>query len=104
MKPRRMSPHGIGPGYGVVQWDSSIEYLMNYLDVNNYNKDSLYGQLECLIVQCEESGKETDSATYWNYEIETMTRIFLWAFEKPSDPHENNRIEYAQKWYNYFNT
>ena len=109
--------NGEGSAYGLVQWDFARDALFEYLRNNGYSDDDLFGQLEYLILQCE-SGSD-----YWNtssfpsdlnfisfntfrssnaYSVEDLTRVFLWAFEKPSVPHEERRIANALNWYNFF--
>ena len=34
--------------------------------------------------------------------VDFLTQVFLWSYERPSIPHLNQRIEYANYWYNYF--
>ncbi len=108
---------GVGPGYGLVQWEFQQEKLFEYLELNGYEDDDLYGQLEYLINQCENGNlywnKGTNypsNLTFMSFNdfrtsttsVETLTRVFLWGFEKAGTTHEEKRINNANEWYSFF--
>ena len=37
-----------------------------------------------------------------NSSVSYLTEVFLWSYERPGVAHLDDRIAYAQYWYNYF--
>lgn len=106
--------NGGGPGYGIVQWDPASKYL-NWASANGYASDSLKGQLEFLDYSMQPGQGEWFKNSsypdmYLSYSeficsdssISYLTQVFTWSYERPSVPHIDERIRYAQYWNSYF--
>ena len=106
--------NGVGPAYGLVQWDPSSKYL-NWADKMGYADNSMIGQLNYLIYSMQPGNGEwfpnrsvkgyyLESSNYISStaSVEFLTQVFLWSYERPSDIALENRISYAKYWDSYF--
>lgn len=106
--------NGVGPAYGLVQWDPSSKYL-NWADKMGYADNSMIGQLNYLIHSMQPGNGEwfSNSSVKGYYltsskfissteSVEFLTQVFLWSYERPSDIALENRISYAKYWDSYF--
>ena len=101
-----------GGGYGLVQWTPGTKLKswaegrnLNYRTVNTqcqriqYEVDNKiqYYKKKCSYNSFKEFSQSRDST-------ETLTRCFMTEYERPNEStaHLNDRIKYANFWYNYF--
>lgn len=105
---------GTGPGYGLVQWDPASKYrnwaTSQGIDMND---DDQNGDGQCTYVNMGEQVGQWGPYNGYSYtwaEFAALdswheaTLAFLWEFEKPSRPHTENRLIYAEYWYNIIST
>ena len=105
---------GVGPGYGIAQWDPASKYL-NWAKSNGYKSDSLIGQVIFLDYSMQPgNGEWFKNSSYPNYyesysdfikstkSVDYLTSVFMYSYERPSVPHLEERKKYSQQWYQYF--
>lgn len=103
--------NGHGPGYGLVQWDPASNYL-NWASGQGINIDDAdqNGDGQCTLINlCESVGQWLPNSSHgYTYtwaqfsqltDVDTAVYAFLWQYERPSQPHTENRITYAHYWY-----
>lgn len=100
---------GSGPGYGLVQWDPASKYR-NWatsvgIDMDDADQN---GDGQCTYIDMGEEVGQWGPYNGYNYtwaqfaaldDWHEATLAFLWEFEKPSVPHTENRLRYAEYWY-----
>ncbi len=107
-----------GPGYGIVQWDPASKYL-NWAQNNGYADDSLEGQVAFLVESMQPGMGEwlSDNSSvpdgygmsYSDFisssaDVSYLAQVFVYCYERPSEPHMDQRINYAVYWREkYFN-
>ena len=107
-----------GPGYGIVQWDPASKYL-NWAQNNGYADDSLEGQVEFLVESMQpgmgewlpdnSSVPDGYGMSYSDFisssaDVSYLAQVFVYCYERPSEPHMDQRINYAVYWREkYFN-
>jgi len=105
---------GHGPGYGLVQWDPASKYR-NWatsvgIDMDDADQN---GDGQCQYIDmCEDVGQWGSYGGYsytWAQFAQLdswreATLAFLYQFERPSTPHTENRLRYAEYWYDILST
>lgn len=116
---------GVGPGYGLVQWDPASKWL-EWATTNNYAENSLFGQLRKILNEVEMDGVGVwdDSVHQWqksrvnpkisfknftqsNKSVNELSTIFLKCYERPKDQSAaviSYRQELCTNWLNYINS
>ena len=97
-------------GYGLTQWTPANKYITwadaNMLDYKN-------GDNQMARIQYERENNlqwSTDNILHYSWDDyvvshespETLARVFVWAYERPSDPDIPLRQANARYWYNFF--
>ncbi len=112
---------GVGPGYGLVQWDPASKYI-DWATENNFASDSMDGQLARILFEIknprdsegapiqwigvEDYGYMTfEEFTHSNESVDYLTEVFMNSYERPNPEysHLEDRLSYANYWYDYFN-
>lgn len=104
------------PGYGLGQWTDNSQTsrrtaLFNYLDANDYARDSGYGQLNFLVYEnlwvpslIEPSAYST-LTDFFNSRLINITDLvheFMYHWEGINDGSDQVRIDFANRCYNVF--
>ena len=99
-----------------MQWDPASKYL-DWAKENGYENDSLEGQLNYLYFSMQPGNGEWlpnhDSVpsgygmTYndfitSNQDVDYLTQVFSYCYERPGEIHMDSRIERAEYWYDIF--
>ena len=94
-------------GFGLFQWTPSTNYT-NWADVNGYEHDDGYGQLDWLINQTVPTGQWIPTSDYpetFN-EFKASTKdpeyVFLNNFERPANRNQPDRQRNARYWYEWY--
>ena len=117
--------NGVGPGYGLVQWDPASKWL-EWAAANNYTASSLFGQLHKILNEVENDGIGVwnDSIHQWqkfrvdpeisfknftqsNKSVNDLSTIFLKCYERPKDQSASvisYRENLCTNWLNYINS
>lgn len=101
---------GTGPGYGLVQWDPATKYT-NWADGQGIDRDDAdqNGDGQCQYIDLGEDVGQWGSYGGYSYTWAEFARLdswneatlaFLYQYERPSIPHTENRLTYAEHWYN----
>ena len=103
-----------GTAYGLVQWDPPSQYL-DWASANGYAADSLIGQVYYLNESMKPGkGNWFSSSRHPEYyetysvfiasekDVDYLTCVFLYCYERPGIAHEARRIEHARDWLAYF--
>lgn len=97
-----------GGGYGIFQWTGTRRNsLEDWLTNNGYTIDSPIGQLQYLIVEDSWQGtfkgisSLSDFLNSTSTDISMLTEAFMTCWEIPGVPELQQRIEYANRCYNY---
>ena len=127
MDPTRLQ-NGKGPAAGICQWETYKSYstrwgkMAKYAESKGKDWTDLESQLEYLVTELEEQFKSytgkthtyyNGTVTWWpvkltldEYKKETnlsdATQIFERVVLRPSIPHREKRLQYAQEFYNRF--
>ncbi|MCL2746706.1 MAG: phage tail tip lysozyme [Coriobacteriia bacterium] len=107
---------GVGPGYGLAQWDPASKYY-NWALENGYSATSMLGQLEYLLFSMQlGQGEWLDEHSYVQPEYsmpmdefissnsnpEYLALVFMYCYERPTDQRIKAREDAAEEWYDYF--
>lgn len=96
-------------GYGLTQWTPARK-LINWATENNL--DYTDGDSQVARIKYESDNNiqwSTDNILHYTWQDyihstetpETLARVFVWAYERPSDPDVPLRQAQARYWYNY---
>ena len=97
-------------GFGLFQWTPSTNYT-NWADVNGYEHDDGYGQLDWLINQTVPTGQWIPTSDYpetFNEfkasakDPEYLAYVFLNNFERPTNRNQPDRQRNARYWYEWY--
>lgn len=113
INPANKQGANINSGWGLIQWTPST-VLTNWCSSRNYRWYD--GAIQCYIIECEGENKEgcggrfygtTDYPYTWSEftqltDYEEATKAYLYERERPAQPNEQARIDYARQWYEYF--
>lgn len=98
--------------FGLTQWKPARKYIQWALDTARSNWTNGYNQCDRILYEQQNNIQwSTDNILNmtWNQFIvstespETLARVFVWAYERPSDPDIDLRQRNARKWYNFIN-
>ncbi|MCL2152302.1 MAG: phage tail tip lysozyme [Oscillospiraceae bacterium] len=116
---------GVGPGYGLVQWDPATKYT-NWANAEGYSEDGMVGQLERILLEVSVDGSGSpwdDNLNQWqgfrvspSVSFQEFTTCddksaydlaidFMLCYERPADKSEqakDHRGKNAEQFYNYF--
>lgn len=96
-------------GYGLTQWTPARKLII-WANENNLDYSNGYTQCARIQYECDNNLQwSLDNylrITFPEYIIstespETLARVFLWAYERPSNPDVNQRQTQARNWYNW---
>lgn len=96
-------------GFGLFQWTPSTNYT-NWADVNGYDHDDGYGQLDWLINQTVPTGQWIPTSDYpetfnefkaSTKDPEYLAYVFLNNFERPANRNQPDRQRNARYWYEW---
>lgn len=101
---------GGGGGYGLVQWTPKSK-LVNWANARGLNYRSI--ETQCQRIQWElENGEQfyrTNAypLTFRQYAVSTssasyLAQVFINNYERPANPNQPNRWQWATNWYNVF--
>ena len=100
-----------GTAFGLFQWDGSRKTaLYNWQSENGYTKDDPIGQMKYLVVENDWQGEFagitslTDFLSSTLTNISTLTEAFMTCWERPGKPHLSERIDFANKAYDYISS
>lgn len=97
-------------GFGLFQWTPSTNYT-NWADVNGYDHDDGYGQLDWLINQTVPTGQWIPTSDYpetfnefkaSTKDPEYLAYVFLNNFERPANRNQPDRQRNARYWYEWY--
>lgn len=97
-------------GFGLFQWTPSTNYT-NWADVNGYDHDDGYGQLDWLINQTVPTGQWIPTSDYpetfnefkaSTKDPEYLAYVFLNNFERPANRNQPGRQRNARYWYEWY--
>lgn len=97
-------------GFGLFQWTPSTNYT-NWADVNGYERDDGYGQLDWLINQTVPTGQWIPTSDYpetfnefkaSTKDPEYLAYVFLNNFERPANRNQPDRQLNARYWYEWY--
>lgn len=97
-------------GFGLFQWTPSTNYT-NWADVNGYEHDDGYGQLDWLINQTVPTGQWIPTSDYpetfnefkaSTKDPEYLAYVFLNNFERPANRNQPDRQRNARYWYEWY--
>lgn len=97
-------------GFGLFQWTPSTNYT-NWADVNGYDHDDGYGQLDWLINQTVPTGQWIPTSDYpetfnefkaSTKDPEYLAYVFLNNFERPANRNQPDRQRNAIYWYEWY--
>lgn len=97
-------------GFGLFQWTPSTNYT-NWADVNGYEHDDGYGQLDWLINQTVLTGQWIPTSDYpetfnefkaSTKDPEYLAYVFLNNFERPANRNQPDRQRNARYWYEWY--
>lgn len=98
-----------GKGYGLTQWTPANKYI-NWADDNGLDYKDGDSQLSRIKYESE-NNLQWSTNNYLNYtwddyihsteSPEMLARVFVWAYERPSDPDIPLRQSNARFWFNY---
>lgn len=97
-------------GFGLFQWTPSTNYT-NWADVNGYERDDGYGQLDWLINQTVPTGQWIPTSDYpetfnefkaSTKDPEYLSYVFLNNFERPANRNQPDRQRNARYWYEWY--
>lgn len=97
-------------GFGLFQWTPSTNYT-NWADVNGYEHDDGYGQLDWLINQTVPTGQWIPTSDYLETfnefkastkDPEYLAYVFLNNFERPANRNQPDRQRNARYWYEWY--
>lgn len=97
-------------GFGLFQWTPSTNYT-NWADVNGYDHDDGYGQLDWLINQTVPTGQWIPTSDYpetfnefkaSTKDPEYLAYVFLNNFERPANRNKPDRQRNARYWYEWY--
>lgn len=97
-------------GFGLFQWTPSTNYT-NWADVNRYEHDDGYGQLDWLINQTVPTGQWIPTSDYpetfnefkaSTKDPEYLAYVFLNNFERPANRNQPDRQRNARYWYEWY--
>lgn len=105
---------GTGPGFGLVQWDPASRFT-NWANAEGYEHTSPVGQMEWIHSSFFKNDSRTNQWGYWSvantpawvmqeqltplefarstWNPDRLMYHFLWAFERPSIPHTQQRLD-----------
>jgi len=105
-----------GNGFGLIQWDDRRKNLESWLDNNNYERGSMFGQLEYMLIEMGTSGiwfknGNAERGQYYmkssdfiasTEDVGYLSKVFQFSFERGGYGTANNRADNAVQLYNYF--
>lgn len=113
LNPAIKQTSSVSSGWGLIQWTPST-VLTDWC--NKYGYNWYDGSAQCERIDCEGSGTK-DASGYWlpttQYpykwsefialtDVEESTKAYLYERERAGTPNLEKRIEYANKWYDFF--
>lgn len=97
-----------GTAFGLFQWDGSRrDTLLDWLSENDYSSTDPNGQMQYLVEENEWSGTYDGISSLTEFlqssstDITSLTTAFCTCWERPGEPALNERIEFANKAFNY---
>lgn len=99
----------LNTGYGLVQW-TPAQKVIEWLEGNGYAKDSGIGQCARIIYELKNALQYYPTRDYpesfaefstSNKSPEYLAQAFIRNYERPYNPNQPVRSEYARFWYNY---
>lgn len=103
-------PYTTTKGYGLTQWTPARK-LINWCDENGLDYQDGDAQLQRILYE-QQNGLQWSTENIldmtWDQFIvseespEILARVFVWAYERPSDPNIPLRQENARYWFNLF--
>lgn len=105
-------PYTAEKGFGLTQWDPARK-LINWCDENGLDYLDGNAQLQRILYE-QQNGLQwsTNNVLHMTWDDfivseespETLALVFVWAYERPSDPDIEKRQKDARFWYNFLST